>query len=271
MRHQNRCAFTMIELLVVIAIIAVLAALLLPALSRAKERGRRAVCKSNLRQVYLYLRMYADDNNDHLPDWNDIRPGSDSYPNMVPTIVSGPLVPENGPVESPGWLTFKRPRVFICPSSPYARVPPIEYLSSPMLGNNPPWYFYCSYSFTFPGSTLDSTNVNATMKPPPPQTIQRGYGQYLTLPAESAATRVLVTDDTISMRNNLSDRSGNGYTGRYPNVVKWSVDYLDWANHLEGQLPAGGNLTMLDGHVEWRKFQFMTIRSRYPSDRYFWW
>ena len=64
MRRQK--GFTLIELLVVIAIIAILMAILMPALNRVKEQGKRAVCLSNLKQLSLAWILYADDNDDVL-------------------------------------------------------------------------------------------------------------------------------------------------------------------------------------------------------------
>jgi prepilin-type N-terminal cleavage/methylation domain-containing protein len=63
---NKRKGFTLIELLVVIAIIAILLAILMPALNRVKEQGKRMVCLNNLKQLALTWIMYADENDDRI-------------------------------------------------------------------------------------------------------------------------------------------------------------------------------------------------------------
>src|SRR4051794_17542851 len=67
MHHHRQAAFTLIELLVVVAVIAILAALLFPVFTQARDKARQAVCLSNLRQIGSGLAMYIQDYDERLP------------------------------------------------------------------------------------------------------------------------------------------------------------------------------------------------------------
>jgi prepilin-type N-terminal cleavage/methylation domain-containing protein/prepilin-type processing-associated H-X9-DG protein len=213
-------AFSLIELLVVIAVISILVAMLMPSLSRSKERARRAQCQSNLKQVGIALFLYADDYKQLLPDCSTNNPAY--WGSWWPWDLHTNLVSE---LEARGAIQA----VLYCPANSG-------------MNNEQHWNFWKYDSLKHPIRILGYVFLLNGCKQVPEEMWHRSL---IDMGGKPPSATELVLDVVGNQQGNYLELSG-GLTDR--------------SSHVTGPRPLGGNIAFGDGHIEWRKHSEMRPR-----------
>ena len=239
--------FTLVELLVVIAIIAILAAMLLPALASAKQKANRIVCLSNLKQWGLALDMYLDDNNQIFPDF--------SIPNNTPGARSG-YDQDNilwsdlagfaaGGYGNSAWFNALPPYV--------SQLPLWQYAANPANFVNGKSIFNCSSAQFRPTEVDPMTRVAFCYG-----INFRGTNGAVPAGPPFKATVVLHPSAFVFFSDVRANSGETPFYGSNPlNDLGAPRGSL---NHLSSRHNAGANLTFLDGHSAYFKYTYMAYQ-----------
>ena len=236
-------AFTLIELLVVVAIIAVLIAILLPALGRVKETARKSTCAANLKANGTMFAVYAQQYNDRAPVFDTA--GGGSWLTDVPIEFTDQLLATDTTLMN---NPQSQRRIFYCPSNliQNADFMWLQWAAAPPLGTKDEHRRSLGYNYL--------TRRGKNQSPPG----AAGDGPTLTAPGLASRAPTLIWLDhiinvprasqtEIAIDEILSDSVG----GNFLNPVSANVNTT---SHQAGKNPSGGNVLCCDGHVEWRKF-----------------
>ena len=253
MKQKN---FTLIELLVVIAIIAILAAILLPALNSARNRGMLASCQSNLKQYSSAMLSYASDNNDYGP-YIDL---------FTPFVISSNMATYFGAAGGVELPYNSRIEVAACPAAT-CNGPDAVYAAG-VVKRNADMEGFCAPAFHTDYTAAFGTGFRKS-SPNLPYGFY-GYGARLSNLTKSYALNSLKNLDKKQVT--IYGTTKADYYSPSDQVMAGDVEAVDandnnvtptYANHIkQSTIPAHGdkgvNLAFMDGHVEWRDFSAMT-------------
>lgn len=273
MSRMGRKAFTLVELLVVIAIIALLLAILMPALQRVREAGRRAKCASGLHNNGIALMVYAEGFNGKFPlkiagnpANSPVNIGNDGWD----------FLPSFNKVRCDGVLAkcgLTRQSLY-CPSNWCQNVPKTQdqYWNTDMVIHLTGYQWLVQLWGLW--DNTDPARMPLPLSAAGVPSKRWAESTYDKKPADQELLMDLVMADTVGYN------ASNGYpNGNFAKITVGGQVWFHTSSHLgrKPDAPAGGNILFVDGHVQWRNYSQMQLRINTGSPNFggtrpfFWW